>query len=195
MTLSPLTSRIVAWGLLANVCWMIGRLLVLPLLIQVGDDREAITRSQQLLARYRQLEASLPSTQAQLAELRGRAGSNRYLLTSSSSSQMAAEMQNAVQRLISDGGATLRSSRTVAPSVEKGFDRLGVDLEITASNASLATLLRAVALAEPVILVERMLVQVPENGTTPITSDGQPSLAITLRLVSYGRSASTGTKL
>lgn len=195
MTLSPLTSRIVAWGLLANVCWVIGRFVVLPLLIQIGDDREAIARSQQLLARYRQLEASLPDTQAQLAELRGRVGTNKYFLVSSSPAQMAAEMQGSVQRLVSGAGATLRSSRTIAPSVEKGFDRFGVDLEMTAANSTLANVLRAIALAEPVILVERMLVQVPENGTTSTTSEGQPSLAITLRLVSYGQSAAAGTKL
>jgi general secretion pathway protein M len=195
MTLSPLASRIVAWGLLANLCWAAGIFIVGPLLNQINEDREAIARLRQLLARYRQLEAGLASTQAQLAEFRGRAGNDKYFFTSSSPALTAAEMQNVVQRLVSGSGASLRSSRTVAPSVEKGFDRLAVDLELTASNSTLTTLLRAIALAEPILLIDRMLAQVPENGVTATGPDGQPSVAVTLRLVSYGRSAATGAKL
>ena len=195
MTLSPLTSRIVAWGLLANLCWVTGRFLVFPLLAQISEDRESINRSQQLLARYRQLEATLPGIQGQLAELRGRNANNKYFLTSSSPALVAAELQDAVQKLVSGSRATLRGSRTLSPTVEKGFDRFGVDFEITASNSILTALLRSIAMAEPVLLIERMLVQVPENGTTPATSDGQPSMAVTFRLVAYGRPAAPGTKL
>ena len=194
MTLSPLASRIVAWGLLANLLWATGLFLVAPLVNQIGEDREAISRFQKLLAGYRQLEANLASTQAQLVQFRERQQDDKYFLTSKSSALMAAELQDSVQKIVSGSGASLRSSRTVAPATEQGFDRLAVDLEFAASNSGLSTLLRGIALAEPSMLIDRILVQVPESGVTATAPDGQPSLTVTLRLVSYGRSSLTGAK-
>jgi hypothetical protein len=195
MTLSPLASRIIAWGLLANFCWSAAMFVVRPLLTQINEDREAIVRSRQLLARYRQVEADLTNTQARLAELRGKARNDKYFFISSSAALTAAEMQTVVQRLVSGSGASLRSSRTVAAATEKGFERLAVDLELTASNSVLMVLSRAIALAEPLLLVDRMLMQVPENGIATAGADGQPTVAVTLRLVSYGRPATIGAKL
>src|SRR5919198_3877478 len=110
MTLSPLSSRIVAWGLLANLIWATGLFLIAPLVSQISEDREAISRFQKLLAGYRQLEASLASTQTQLVQFREHQRDDKYFLTSKSSALMAAELQNAVQRIVSGSGASLRNS-------------------------------------------------------------------------------------
>jgi hypothetical protein len=194
MTLSPLASRIVAWGLLANMCWAMAIFVAGPLLNQMNADRETIASSRELLDRYRRLEAALPLIQAQLNELRGRTDSGRYFFPPSSPALTVAEMQNAVQRLVSGSGVVMRSSKTLPAAVEKGFDRVGVDLEITASTAGLAFLLRAIAKSEPVILVDRVQAQVPETEATTTAPDGQPSIGVTLRLLSYARSGGTGAK-
>lgn len=188
MTLSPLASRIVAWGLLANLVWGAGIFVIGPLLTLVRRDSEEIVRSRQLLARYRQIEAEFAGTQVRLTQLRGASTYDKHIFVAASSALSAAEMQNNVQKLVSSAGASLRSSKTVAPAAENGFDRLAVDLDLAASNSVLMTLLRAIALAEPALLVDRMTVQVPESGQPSTDSDGQPTVAISLRLVSYGRS-------
>jgi hypothetical protein len=58
----------------------------------------------------------------------------------------------------------------------------------------LSALLRAITEAEPTVLVERMTAQVAENGSSSAAADGQPSIAVGLRLVSYARHDPTGGK-
>ena len=194
MTLSPLAGRLIAWGLLANLCWAAGAFVAAPLLRQVAQDRETIASSNELLARYRRLEASLPAIQAQLDELEGRSNSGRYFITSASPALAAAEMQNSLRGLVAGTGAVLRNSKSLQAAVEKGFDRIGLDLDLTASAAELSKLLRAVAGAEPIVVVERVFAQVPETGATTTAADGQPALNIGLRLVSYARRIQGGAK-
>lgn len=194
MTLSPLISRIAAWSLLAAFCWAVGGFLVVPLLDQIREDRERISHSQMLLNRYRQLEANLPIIQARLRELRGKVGSEKDFLLPAASALMAAELQNATRKAVSAAGAVLRSSRTLAPTSEKSFERVGIELDITASTSALAALLHAVAMAQPIVLIERMLVQVPESGVASKTTDGQVALTASLRLVSYARPVTIGAK-
>jgi general secretion pathway protein M len=194
MTLSPLASRIIAWGLLANLCWVLGAFVVIPLLNQVGSDRETIASSQELLARYRRLEADLPVIRSQVAELRESTQNNRYFFVSASSAVAAAEMQNAMRGLVASSGAVLRSSKSLAASVEQGFDRVGIDLEVMASTPQIVGLLRAITAAEPIVLVDRLFMQVPETGVASAASDEQPAIAVTLRLVSYARRPQIGSK-
>ena len=194
MTLSPLTGRIVAWGILANLCWATGLFIVRPLLSQVASDRETIASSRELLARYRHLEAEMPGIRAQIEELRGTTKSSRYFFVSASSALAAAEMQNTTRAMVLRSGAVLRGSKSLQASVEQGFDRVGIDLEVAASTAELVALLRAIADAEPIILVERLFAQVPETGVISAAVDGQPAIGVTLRLVSYAKRAQSDSK-
>jgi general secretion pathway protein M len=194
MRLSPLASRLIAWGLLANLCWVIGAFIAVPLLRQINNDRETIATSRELLARYRRFEADLPLIQGQFEELQGKSDGNRYFFASTSPALAAAEMQNTIRGLVSGSGAVLRSNKSLQPAIENGLDRVGIDLEVTASSPEMVKLLRAIAAAEPIILIERLLAQVPETGGTATASDGQPAVALTLRLVAYTKHAQGGTK-
>lgn len=187
MTLSPLAGRVIAWGLLANLCWAAGAFVAAPLFRQMSEDRETIASSNELLARYHRLDASLPVVQAQLDELRGRTDTGRYFCASASPALAAAEMQNSLRGLVTGSGALLRNSKSLQAAVEKGYDRIGIDLDVTASAAELSKLLRAIAGAEPIVVVERLFAQVPETGATATAADGQPALSINLRLVCYAR--------
>jgi general secretion pathway protein M len=194
MTLSPLASRTIAWGILTNLCWIIVAFGIAPLLSQVGSDRETIASSRELLARYHRLEADLPAVTAQVTELREIAENNHYFFVSASSAVAAAEMQNAMRGLVASSGAVLRSSKSLPAGMEQGFDRVGIDLEVLASTPQLVGLLRAIAATEPVVLVDRLFAQVPETGVTSAAADGQPAIAVTLRLVSYARRPQVGSK-
>ena len=194
MTLSPLAGRLIAWGLLANLCWAVGAFAAAPLLRQAAGDREIIASSNELLARYHRLETSLPAIQAQLDELQGRSDTGRYFFASASPALAAAEMQNSLRGLASGSGALLRNSKSLQAAVEKGFDRIGLDVDLTASPGELSKLLRAIAGAEPIVVVERLFAQVPETGATSTATDGQPALTVSLRLVSYARRTQGGAK-
>ncbi|MDH2352291.1 type II secretion system protein GspM [Bradyrhizobium sp. SSUT112] len=187
MTLSPLAGRLIAWGVLANLCWVVCAFGAAPLLRQMAGDRETIASSNELLARYRRLEASLPAVQAQLDQLQGMSDTAKYFFASASPALAAAEMQNSLRGLVTGSGALLRNSKSLQAAVEKGFDRIGLDVDLTASAAELSKLLRALAGAEPIVVVERLFAQVPETGATSTAADGQPALSVNLRLVSYAR--------
>jgi len=187
VSLSPPVSRLAALALLAFVCWGVGTLLA-ALLDSVERDRESAARSRMLLARYSQLEANVPALQRQLAAFRDSASAKAFVADAASGLRVA-EMQGAAQKMASAAGAALRSSRTLPQTVEEGFNSLGIELELVASSSVLVRLLHAVETAEPMILVDRLAVQVPENGAGAKTADGQPQLNVSLRLVSYARSA------
>jgi general secretion pathway protein M len=187
MTLSPLAARIIAWGLLANICWALTAFVAFPLVGQISRDKDAISTSRDLLARYQRLQTDMPAIQAELQQLKTKKESSRYFLSLASPALAAAELQNTLRELVSKSGATMKSSKSVRTTVESGFQSIGIELELTASTPELVALLRAIARAEPVILIERLLAQVPESGTPALALDGQPAVSVSLRLVSYGR--------
>jgi hypothetical protein len=193
MTLTRPVGRLAALALLFALCWSLTTMVVVPLARQILEERDEAASTWSLLARYRQLEKALPALQRQLDGLNAVAGGKAFL-QGKSSALMTAEMQSAAQKLASSAGATLRSSRTLPLSSEEGFDRVGVDLDIIASNAALAALLHSVETAEPAIFIERLAVQVPENGVGAKSSDGQALLTISLRLNSYAQLAVTKTR-
>jgi hypothetical protein len=188
VSLSPPVSRLAALTLLVLLGWAVPTLLVAPLLESVARDRESAARSRMLLARYGQLEASVPTLQRRLAAFRDSASAKAFLPDAPPGLRVA-EMQGAAQKMAAAAGATLRSSRTLPQTAEEGFNSLGVELDLAASPSALAGLLHAIETAEPMILVDRLAVQVPENGAGAKTADGQPQLNVNLRLVSYARSA------
>jgi general secretion pathway protein M len=194
MMLTRPVSRLAALALLFALCWTVVTMGVIPFVQWIALEREEVASTRTLLERYRQLEASLPALQQQLEGLRAVAG-GRAFLQSKPSALMTAEMQGTAQKLASAAGVTLRSSRTLPLTSEEGFNRVGVELDITASIAALTTLLHSVEAAEPAIFVERLAVQVPESGIGARSTDGQPLLTASLRLNSYAPLAFTKTRL
>lgn len=185
MRLSPLASRLIAWGLFLNLCWALVAFVALPLRSQIRTDREAISESRELLARYRRLEKEMPLLQSQLDEIAGDAEADRYFLATSTPALASAEMQNVLRGFVATSGVNLHSSKSLQPTTDAGFDRIGFDLDVTASAPQLAALLRVVAEAKPSVIVERMTAQVAESGASTAAADGQPSISVGLRLVSY----------
>lgn len=193
MTLARPISRLLAVALLFATFWILSTMVLAPLIRRVIEERQEAANNWSLLARYRQLEASLPTLQRRRDELSASAGS-RIFLQGTSPALMTAELQSTAQRLVSSAGVTLRSNRTMPLSSEGGYDRVGVELDIAASTAGLNALLYAIEMAEPAVFVERLTVQVPESGAGAKTADGQPQLSIGMRLHSYARPTAAKTR-
>ena len=193
MMLSPPVSRLAAVSLLFAVAWFVVSFIAMPPINQISADRESIAHSRLSLARYEQLEDGLPAVQKALDELNGTAN-DQALLATAPPAVMAASLQQTTQGLVAAAGATLRSSRTLPPTTENGFHRVGVQLDVAASTTALTSLLHGIAAAEPVILVDQMVVEVPENDTGAKAPDGQPSLGVSLRLAAYARPSTPATE-
>lgn len=186
MTLARPVSRLLAVALLFAACWILSTMVLVPLIQHVAGERQEVANSWSLLTRYRQLEASLPALQRRRDEL-GAVDSSRTFLKGTSPALMTAELQSNAQRLASSAGVTMRSSRTLPLTSEEGYDRVGVELDISASTAALNLLLHAIETSEPAIFVDRLAVQVPESGVGAKSVDGQPSLSVSIRLNSYAQ--------
>jgi|GEM_PF-4306281 len=193
MMLSPPVSRLAAVSLLFATGWFVVSFVAMPLINQVHADRESIAHSRLLLARYKQLEDGLPAVQKALEELNS-TSNDQALLATAPPAVMTASLQQTTQGLVAGAGATLRSSRSLPPTMENGFHRIGVQLDVAASTMALTSLLHSIAAAEPVILVEHMVVEVPENETAAKAPDRQPSLGVSLRLASYARPSTPATE-
>jgi hypothetical protein len=194
MMLTRPVGRLAAVALLFALCWNLATLVLVPLVRWIAQEREQAATTWSLLARYRQLETTLPALRQQRDALSASAGGKAFL-QSRSPALMTSEMQSTAQKLASSAGVTLRSSRTLPLTSEESFNRVGVELDITASTAALAALLHSVEAAEPAIFVDRLAVQVPESGVGAKSTDGQPLLSISLRLNSYAQLADAATRL
>jgi hypothetical protein len=173
-----------ALALLFAFCWITVNAVVVPSIQWIAHEREEATSAVSLLARYRQLEASLPALEEQLDRLKA-SNDSKAFLQGKPPALMTAEMQSIAQRLVSTAGVTLRSSRTLPVTSEEGFDRASVELDMTASIAALTMLLHSVEASEPVLLVDRLVVRVPESGAVTNAAEGQPLLSVNVRLNSY----------
>ena len=188
MTFSPMISRLTAVALLVATLWMVWLALIAPLLDGLERDRESIAHSRQLAARYAQSAALLPKLQQRLEALRAARAGQRSFLEGTNPALMTAALQASTQQLAKTADVGLRSSRTLPAAKDGDFEQIGLDLELTASAAGLQHLLYDLETAEPVIFVQKLSVRVPENGAATMAADGQPALAVSLRVFSYARS-------
>ena len=192
MIVSRPVRRIVAFALPVLLCAGIWTLIAAPALEQIAGDRQDIARYRDALRRFERLEADVPAMRRRLDDLRRRTDDGSYLVATSPA-LMAAVMQGKAQEIVSSTHALLRSSRTLqGADSEKGFARVGVELDLSASAPDLARLLHAVAAAKPDVVVEHLAVQVPETGPSPDESDVQPKFDVVLTLASYAKGPAAG---
>ncbi len=191
MTLSPLVSRIAALALLLLVSWLIWTVFAAPLIGGLAEDRQSIARSEQLLARYDQVEAMVPELQQRLKTLRADQAGMDAFIQGANPALMTAKLQASAQQITAAADVQLRSSRTLPLAAEGNFSRLGLELELTASAGGLQHLLYDLESAKPMIFVDRLSISVPEGGTTAKAPDGQSALNISIRVLSYAQATRT----
>lgn len=187
------TSRLAAMAVFFLLPWLAWTLAVSPLLEGLNRDRSAIVQSRLFLARYRDLAEAVPLLEQQRDALRS-AGTLKLFQPEAAPSMRAAAMQAAVQRFIAFSGVLLHSSRTLPATNEGGHERTGLELDLAATMTDLTRLLHAFATAEPIILVDKLIVRVPENGATPIGSGGQIQVGVQMRLASFSQPAAAAPR-
>lgn len=175
-----------ALALLFVAAWAAWALLGAPLLESIVQDQDRSARSRALLVRYKQFEANLPELHRRIEALKASSSADPFL-PALAPSLASTQVQSVAEQMVTSSGAILRSSRTLPRTEEAGYGRYGLDLDLTATTAALSTLLHTVESARPALVVERLSVQVPENGATSLSADNQAALTVNLRLVAFAR--------
>ena len=184
MTLSAPIRRLAALALLFAVLWTGWGTLVSPMLNSLSADQRSISRSLQVLAHYRELASSEPTLERQRAMLLSTAR-DKELLQGADPSAVAAEIQAMARNLVVKAGAVVRVSRAL-PGADVGRFRKGeVSLDLQASVASLRRLLHSLASNQPAVLVEKLAIHTPEDGTIAAAADRDVLVDVQLQLASY----------
>lgn len=189
MNLSPRVSRLLALALPILAVWLGWSLWLAPLLGQINDDREAIARSETLLARYDALAGETPALEARLATLRSRAQAGGFV-AGNSAVLAAATLQSSVQGLTNAAGVQLRSSQTMPAETDEGFTRVGLELDLSVTPETLAHLLYGIESASPSLFIDTLAVHSPENATAPGAVMPDLPLTVRIKLHAYLQTAS-----
>lgn len=180
--------RAAALALLVAVAWAGGAWIVAPVLADILDTGAANQRAAALLGRSDRLAADIPALRRRL-EAPGADPTGDEFLSPGSPAMLAAAMQEAAEKVVLASGAALDASHTLPAEVLDGFSRPGLEVDITANLETLRHLLVLLEAARPVIQVDRLAIQVPENGAISAGADAQPRYAVHMRLVSFARAA------
>lgn len=177
-----------ALALLFLAAWSAWAFLGAPLTDSIAQDNDRILRSEALLVRYRQFEANLPELQRRIETLNATIEADPFL-PPLAPAMASTQVQSMAERMVTASGASLRSSRTLPRTDEGGRGRYGVDFDLTATASSLSALLHTMENSRPALIVERLSVQVPENGATSLSADNQVILNVNVRVVAFTRNS------
>ena len=155
------------------------------MLASVADDRRSIAEAGAGLDMRNGAAETLGAMRTQRAAAETFLASASWNLEGSSPELLSAELQRSVEGYASAAGATVASSRTAGTQTEHGLDRIGLDFELQATLPELQALLARIEQTRPRIFVDRLTVQVAENGGTAKGVDGQSELGMSLHVAIY----------
>jgi general secretion pathway protein M len=154
------------------------------------SDREALLeRRQELLAHMRDLAATLPALQAASSSKRDAgAKAATILLAGDSDAVAAADLQERVQKMAADAGASLTAVETLPPApAATAWHKIALRISLNASWPVLMELLRSVEQSPMRILIDDI------HFRSPVALAHPTAVPIQASLVLYGfRPASAG---
>lgn len=189
MTVSPLVRRLAALAILIALVWVSAAWVMWPAIQAIADDGARIAQSRLILAEFDRLEAELPSFEQRLSEVQAASPANTSFLEAQTPALAAATLQDEFRPIAAAASVVIRSSQTLAPVVEDGFRRIGLTLELGATPDALKQLLYRIETATPALFIRKLAIRLPEDGTAPLATDGQPQLTMRLELCAYQNEA------
>jgi general secretion pathway protein M len=151
--------QFLALGLTAVMLAVVWVGVVNPVLGWYGSRSALLAQRRSLAAHMQELAASVPDLRRE-AEAAVAAGPVRTALLAGDSDAVAgATLQERVQQMATDAGASLTSAETLPVESASGYRRIGVRVALTASWPVLVQLLRSIEAATPRMLVDDLLFQ------------------------------------
>jgi general secretion pathway protein M len=188
MTVSPWISRLAAVALLTGVLVVFYAFLMAPLLAGYGEIDLAISRTSELLDRYRRVAASHDAFHARLEELMARQSEIGVYIGGSTDALAGAELQELVNKTVEKGGGRLRSVQILPVETDGEFRRVGVRVQMTANVVQLTQVLYAIEAGRTFLFVDNLDVsnrRARRRRNQPVNMD--PTLLIRLDLSGYLR--------
>jgi general secretion pathway protein M len=155
------------------------------------DDRAVLLEQRQdLLAHMRDLAASLPALRTAAAGKRGEGNETAtIMLPGDSDAIAAADLQERVQKMAADAGASLTAVETLPPAPAAGrWHRITLRISLSASWPVLMEVIRSVEQSPTRILIDDVHFRSPVMAAHPVVMPIQASMVL------YGfRPADAGT--
>jgi general secretion pathway protein M len=162
-----------------------------PALSWFNDRSALLQQRRELLAHMRDLAATLPALRAASADKRdlGSAAAS-IMLPGDSDAVAAADLQERVQTMAADAGASLTAVETLSPSPEAGrWHKVALRINLNASWPVLMELIRTVEQSPTRILIDDV------RFRSPVVVMRPAALPIQASMVLYGfRPADTGPR-
>lgn len=171
-SLSPLTRKIVALGLVVIAVLGALNLFILPVTDLHAAREGEIARARRQIAAYRQVLARAPALKTRIERIKADPGRRRGLLAAANPVLAGAQLENMLKTIVQANGGTLRSTR-MQPQAGDGPERVQVTLDFTADAAALLTIIRKIETAVPWLTTDNVQIRtapIRQERTVPISA-------------------------
>jgi type II secretory pathway component PulM len=175
--------KILALAILAVALLAIYMVVVAPLIGLYDDGEERLAGRTAMAERLQRNTRDLPRLRQAAAELQAGGGDGTdLLLTGSSATVAAADLQTTIKDLIEEGGARLSSAEILPPETQAPFEKVGLRVSFSGDLPLLTSVLRGIETAHPIIFVDNL--EIRGAGATDQDDSGQ-TLSIAFDLYGY----------
>lgn len=181
MKVSVWISRFAAIAIVIAIAGALWLLLALPFINSFMDHRESIAQSQEMLAKYRQLDVSRAQIDTKLQQLHNDQQTEGRLLTGGSVQLVGAKLQNSLKETIEANKGNLVSMQMLPPRDEDGFRRLTLGVNLSANMESLQQILYAIEDQSPYLFIEDM--ELRTSGAVDDTTN--PEIQVEFEVFGY----------
>lgn len=182
--LSPLLGRTMALALTACVILAAWISVVEPIRSKHREYENSALRSRELIERFNRVGATRNRLQAQVTELNRRARSSGGFLKGASPTLVAANLQNRLKRIVSETGATIRSSQILPVREEGDLKRIALRIQLVADVAALQKILYGLETGDPYLFMDDVNIRAQrKRRRRGKTADAR---SLTVRIDMYG---------
>jgi general secretion pathway protein M len=191
MSLSPITSRLLALLILAGLVGLAYVGLVEPVLDDYRATQQSIDEMTSAIARYRKVGDELATRRAALATLTQRQASSAGFLQGTNDSLVAAQIQNRLKTIVEAARGELKSTQVLPVQEEGRYRRVTIRGQMQLQLPAAQRVFYAIEAASPLLFLDNLNIRaaIPERrrdrGTTP------SSLDVRFDLYGYMRNAKT----
>jgi general secretion pathway protein M len=191
MLTTPWISRLAALLLLGVLLAAGYEFILAPVVAAYADTAQAISDTRDRLAHYQRLGAMRPMLAKQMAEIEKRQAPQGYYLSGSTDALAAAELQDRLNRVIAANGGTVNSIQPLSGTDERGFRRVTVGVEMTATTNSLFHIFYALEAGTPLVFIENISIQgwtslsMAKKASAKAQAPEEPELDVEFDLYGY----------
>lgn len=164
------SGQLLAAGLLLVALGVIWLAIASPLIGWYGERAEALSSRILFARRLAGLAGELPTLERTEKHLAAAAPARNTLLDGSTDAIAAATLQQTVQQLASEAGATLSSAATLPAQADGDYRRIRLRITIRGDWPVLVHLLRKITTGRPTMLVDDLRLTGPQTAARTASS-------------------------